>query len=76
MVPTKKKKKKVRIIPIHFLDENKKITVSLKPLEMTETMRIVGTSPGNELSSDRKFGHKFGNVFEISIQLSELESAK
>lgn len=43
---------------------------------MTETMRIIYTSPGNKLSSGRKFGHKFGNVFEISVQLSELESAK
>lgn len=55
---------------------NEKITISLEPLEIIETMRIIYTSPGNKLSSDRKFGHEFGNVFEISIQLSELESAK
>lgn len=43
---------------------------------MIETMKIVYTSPGNKLSLDREFGPEFGNVFEISIQLSELESAK
>lgn len=43
---------------------------------MIETMRIIYTSPGNKLSLDRKFGPELGSVFEISVQLSELESAK